>query len=106
MVFSQLVNKNNARLPALPESFADAQALADWLQTTRNDLIRPAQKLVPQIEEITGFLEQKQDCLFARMSGSGATVFGLFNDEHQAALVAKTAQEHWPQYWVVSAPVL
>ncbi len=105
-VFSKLVSKNNAPMPALPESFPDPQALADWLKTTRNDLAHPAHKLVPQIEEITSYLEQQPDCLFARMSGSGATVFGLFNDEQQAALVAKVAQEHWPQYWVVSAPML
>ncbi|HHG91302.1 MAG TPA: 4-(cytidine 5'-diphospho)-2-C-methyl-D-erythritol kinase [Devosia sp.] len=105
-VFDHLVDKRNSHLPTPPPGFSSARALADWLQTTRNDLVCPARKLVPEIEEVTDFLEQQQECLFTRMSGSGATVFGLFGDKHQAAPAVKAAQKLWPQYWIASAPML
>ncbi len=105
-VFSRLENRNNTSMPAFPQSLPKLSVLVDWLKTTRNDLVAPAQELVPQITQLTCFLESQSDCLFARMSGSGATVFGLFDNEQQATLVAKAAQRRWPQYWVVSAPML
>ena len=75
-VFDALASKSNPRLEKLP-AFKDAAAVADWLGRQRNDLQAPAMALVPEIGETLAALAG-QNPLLARMSGSGATCFGLF----------------------------
>ncbi|HET8996697.1 MAG TPA: 4-(cytidine 5'-diphospho)-2-C-methyl-D-erythritol kinase [Acetobacteraceae bacterium] len=62
----------------LPSAWADAADLAGFLQATRNDLQVPALRLQPVIGEVLAAIAAQPDCLLARMSGSGATCFGLF----------------------------
>jgi 4-diphosphocytidyl-2-C-methyl-D-erythritol kinase len=45
-------------------------------------------------------LRQTPDCRLARMSGSGATVFGLYDDCHAAAGAAKIVRAAHPDWWV------
>jgi 4-diphosphocytidyl-2-C-methyl-D-erythritol kinase len=42
----------------------------------------------------------------ARMSGSGATCFGLFEDSVQARQAAQRLEAAHPSWWVASAPML
>jgi 4-diphosphocytidyl-2-C-methyl-D-erythritol kinase len=67
----------------------------------RNDLEPPAIAILPVIGEILGLLHRQQGVLLARMSGSGATCFALFNDEsaRDAAADAITARE--PDWWLL-----
>jgi 4-diphosphocytidyl-2-C-methyl-D-erythritol kinase len=74
-----------ARLADAP---ADAAALAAALAERRNDLEGPARALVPEIGDVLGALEGTRGCLLARMSGSGATCFGLYPDPATAARAA------------------
>lgn len=72
----------------------DRGPLADW-ESGRNDLEAPARRLVPEIGEV---LEALSGARIARMSGSGATCFGLYDDE--AARDAEAARigaerAHW-----------
>jgi 4-diphosphocytidyl-2-C-methyl-D-erythritol kinase len=60
------------------EGWADAAALVTDLRKTQNDLESPARLLVPAIADVLGVLARAPGCLLARMSGSGATCFGLF----------------------------
>ena len=62
----------------LPAAWTDAADLASWLRGTRNDLQPPALALQPVIGDTLRAIESQPDCLLARMSGSGATCFGLF----------------------------
>lgn len=75
-VFSRLASRENPPLPPLPR-FADADAVARWLATTRNDLEAPARALAPEIATAHAALI-RAGARFARMSGSGATCFGIF----------------------------
>jgi 4-diphosphocytidyl-2-C-methyl-D-erythritol kinase len=63
---------------ALPEIWPNAAALAATLKSTHNDLEAPAQHLAPVICDVLRAIAADPDCLLARMSGSGATCFGLF----------------------------
>lgn len=101
-IFAKLIRRENPPMPKLPPRFETPQSLAHWLETTRNDLAGPAYELVPQIKAITGFLKRDEDCLFARMSGSGATVFGLYQTTKNALDGAAELQNRWPEYWVVA----
>ncbi|MBT9291908.1 4-(cytidine 5'-diphospho)-2-C-methyl-D-erythritol kinase [Hyphomicrobiaceae bacterium 22] len=99
-VFRGLERRDNPPLPALPAHFADLDHLARWLGGTRNDLRAPAIGLVPAVAEAERALAACPDCRFARMSGSGATVFGLFPDRSAAARAAHALRRTFPHWWV------
>jgi 4-diphosphocytidyl-2-C-methyl-D-erythritol kinase len=105
-VFRRLETHENPGLPAFPEPLSRPAQLGLWLEATRNDLEPPAQTLVPAIGTLIDWLGTRPGCMLARMSGSGATVFGLFGSgalAHQAAHDLRAAH---PGYWVAAAPVL
>jgi 4-diphosphocytidyl-2-C-methyl-D-erythritol kinase len=70
-VFSEV-----ACLPA--GGWEDASALAAYLRRVRNDLQAAACSIAPVIADVLDALGSVPGCLLARMSGSGATCFGLF----------------------------
>ena len=72
----------------LPEGWASAACLAADLARLGNDLEAPAIALCPAISAALAALEAAPGCLLARMSGSGATCFGLFPDPAAAAHAA------------------
>ena len=100
-VFKILATKENRPLPdAIPE-FSTLNTLVDWLASTRNDLEAPAIQLEPVIGDVLTALE-KSDALFSRMSGSGATCFGLYpSDEAAKDAQAKLAAEQ-PDWWITA----
>lgn len=65
-----------------------AAALARSLSEACNDLEAPARSLVPAIGDVLGVLAAMPGCLLARMSGSGATCFGLFASGEAASEAA------------------
>jgi 4-diphosphocytidyl-2-C-methyl-D-erythritol kinase len=88
----------------LPDAWPDAAAMAAGLATLSNDLEAPALGLCPAIAEVLGAIAAQPGCLLARMSGSGATCFGLFADRRAAEQAARvTARLGW---WVVAAALL
>jgi 4-diphosphocytidyl-2-C-methyl-D-erythritol kinase len=74
--------------------------LLDWVARTRNDLEPPARKLAPVVDDALALLSAAPDCRLARMSGSGATVFGLFDDCAAGAVAAKLIRNARPGWWV------
>ena len=60
-----------------------------------NDLEDPAIELCPIIADALAWLRTRPDCLLARMSGSGATCFGVFADAAAAAASAEKAPAGW-----------
>ncbi len=73
---------------ALPPRWPDAAAMAADLAPLGNDLEAPALALCPAIGDVLAWLRARPGCLLARMSGSGATCFGLFADAAAAAAAA------------------
>ena len=84
----------------------DAAALADSLGERGNDLAAPAIRLAPVIAEVLAALEAAPGCLLARMSGSGATCFGLFAAPGPAEAAARSIAAARPDWWSVAAPML
>lgn len=103
-VFRGLESKHNARLPALPSQLS-IDTTVDWLGETRNDLQAPAQHLAPEIGAALRLLDTAGARL-ARMSGSGATCFGIFSDGIDAAKAAATIAREKPSWFVRSTPTL
>jgi 4-diphosphocytidyl-2-C-methyl-D-erythritol kinase len=81
-----------------PGGWPDAGSLAESLHGTVNDLETPALKLAPAIGESLESLRADPTCLLARMSGSGATCFGLFANAEAARRAASGI--HRPGWWV------
>ena len=101
-VFSALARRDNPGLPPLPVRFADAGALAGWLALTRNDLQAAALDLAPQIGAALAALTHAGAGL-SRMSGSGATCFGLFPSQVAAQVARARIADAQPDWWVVAA---
>ncbi len=78
----------------------DAGALLDGLAASRNDLEAPALRLCPPIGDALAALRAQPGCRLARMSGSGATCFGLFTDRASAAVAARRIRRARPGWWV------
>ena len=96
-VFRQLATKNNPAL-SLPPSRPLA---ADWLAAiaaARNDLEPPARELVPEIAAISAML-QANGALLTRMSGSGATCFGIFANMAAAEDAAAALHDARPDWY-------
>ena len=103
-VFAKLETVRSSAV-SVPDGFADTKELADWLlRETRNDLEAPARELAPEIGDVLAALN---DCvpLFARMSGSGATCYGLFADENAAAEAKKALRSSHSGWWIEAAPI-
>ena len=81
----------------LPDGWTDAAALAADLARLSNDLEAAACRLFPAIGEVLSMLDGLPGCRLARMSGSGATCFGLFDTAQSArdALEGAALPAHW-----------
>jgi len=99
-VFSALKRRDNEALPALP-SRIDFHTLRNWLELTRNDLEEAALSIEPSIGAAKRALE-KADAGFARMSGSGATCFGLFETGNVAKRAAAAIRSRNPGWFVAA----
>jgi 4-diphosphocytidyl-2-C-methyl-D-erythritol kinase len=76
--------------------------LLDWLRGCPNDLEAPARRLEPLIDRVLEALGREPGCRLARMTGSGATCFGVFDDQAAAARAAAALGRAHPKWWVVS----
>jgi len=79
---------------ALPDGDALVVALAG-----RNDLEAPAIALCPPIGDVLAVLQRQQDVILARMSGSGATCFALFESEAARDAADRTIANAHPSWW-------
>jgi 4-diphosphocytidyl-2-C-methyl-D-erythritol kinase len=82
------------------EGVRDPSDLLDRIGPARNDLEAPALTVAPVIGETLAALRAQAGCRLARMSGSGATVFGLFGHRSQAARAARAIAAASPGWWV------
>lgn len=87
------------RLNRLPPPPAPADFVR-WLAEGRNDLQPAAIRIAPVIDEVLGEMRGLPGCALARMSGSGATCFGLFPTRRAAAAAAMRLSTRRPDWWV------
>jgi len=103
-VFRALQKKDNAPLPPLSAFITTADVIG-WLSETRNDLEAPAASLVPAINDVLAEL-RSESAGIARMSGSGATCFGIFLSDDEARRAATTIAERHPSWFVAATSTL
>lgn len=89
------------RFSHAPENVAE---LGKMLAERGNDLTEPAISLCPEIQTILNALEATPGCRLARMSGSGATCFALYDDTTKAEAAAdQVARDGW---WVAATELI
>ena len=92
-----------------PDDWADLPATAAEfiarLAVSTNDLEPAACRLLPEIDEVLARLWAVPGCRIARMSGSGATCFGLFTEPDAAREAASWLASEAPVWWVATAPL-
>lgn len=94
-VFKGLARKDNLAMSPL-----DRGDLIGWLRAQRNDLEGPAREVQPVISDVLEAIRATGSVL-ARMSGSGATCFGIYADRAQAEAAAQALAR--PGWWVRAA---
>ncbi|MBA4097687.1 MAG: 4-(cytidine 5'-diphospho)-2-C-methyl-D-erythritol kinase [Rhodospirillum sp.] len=91
-----------ARWSEPPRDFAE---FAARLRSSANDLTEAAIGVTPTIRDVLVALAALPGCVLARLSGSGATCFGLFADEAGARAAERELRSARPDWWVTAAPI-
>lgn len=73
-----------------------------FLEKTKNSLTPAACELAPEISEVLKVISQTQGCLLSRMSGSGATCFGIYENSDNCKAAGKAIKKAHPEWWVMS----
>jgi 4-diphosphocytidyl-2-C-methyl-D-erythritol kinase len=88
------------RATAWPEDGASVEDWVEVLAANSNDLEAPATRIQPVIGEVLSALSATNGAWLARMSGSGATCFAIFENTAEAQRAAQKIQLDHPQWWV------
>ncbi len=104
-IFNALARTGSPALPPVGFQYSNDELL-DWLQNTENDLQAPAIGLAPEIQTVLNTLMETDMCQFARMSGSGATCFGLYSSFEQAKSAANDIGQRNPDWWCVASKTI
>jgi 4-diphosphocytidyl-2-C-methyl-D-erythritol kinase len=89
--------------PLPPES--GREALLGYLKGSGNDLERAGASVVPAVSDALSSLAAQPGCRLVRMSGSGATVFGLFESTRLAANAARQLRSLHTGWWIRAAAI-
>jgi 4-diphosphocytidyl-2-C-methyl-D-erythritol kinase len=100
-VFAALAGRFGPPMP-LQRKAGSAADLAILLRERRNDLEAPARFLAPEIDPVLSALKAQAGCLLSRLSGSGATCFGLFASQREAEFAARNISRAYPKWWVAA----
>jgi len=79
---------------------SNSKDLMQFLQNTRNDLEPCAIEIAPTIKKVLAAIKAQPGCELSRMSGSGATCFGIFESADQLATAAQNLKQDNPSWWI------
>ena len=89
-----------AAAPAWPEAGASVEDWVEALAASSNDLEAPATRIQPVIGEVIAALNATNGAWLARMSGSGATCFAIYENTAEAGRAAEKIRRDHPGWWV------
>jgi len=103
-VFEELAAPRVLRAAVASDDYppSDRTGLLKYLAERGNDLEAPAIALQPVVADVLDALGRLSGCRLARMSGSGATCFALFDSAKTAAAAARVLRGRKPHWWVRS----
>lgn len=91
-IFRRLLRKDNPSIGARDDDWVP------FLKTLRNDLEPPARSLVREIDQISNMIGA-EGAILTRMSGSGATCFGIFPSPETAQKAVDSLNEQKPDWY-------
>jgi len=80
--------------------FCSIDDVIEYMETVPNDLLKPALKIAPKISDVLAEISLLDGCLISRLSGSGATCFGLFESEDIAKKAGQYLRTRYPEWWI------
>jgi 4-diphosphocytidyl-2-C-methyl-D-erythritol kinase len=86
--------------PAWPEDGASLEEWVEALAENSNDLEPPAMRIQPVIGEVLSALNATNGAWLARMSGSGATCFAIYENTAEAQRASRKIRLDHPQWWI------
>ena len=86
--------------PGWPEAGASVEDWVEALAAASNDLEAPAMRVQPVISEVISALNATNGAWLARMSGSGATCFAIYENTAEAGRAAQQIRLDHPEWWV------
>jgi 4-diphosphocytidyl-2-C-methyl-D-erythritol kinase len=104
-VFRELKQRQGTGLSPPSVPFADLSGLIRYLKSTTNDLEPPAKEIAPVIGEVIKEIGRLPAVSIARMSGSGATCFGIVENAESARQCAQILRSRHPDWWVTATPL-
>jgi 4-diphosphocytidyl-2-C-methyl-D-erythritol kinase len=101
-VFAQLHRSDRKPQPAAQAHSVPSgrAAFLAYLKRRANDLEPAAVVIAPEIAKLLDALQKTPGCELARMSGSGATCFGLYASAHAATAAARSISRQHRRWWV------
>lgn len=102
-VFRRFSGSFASACPA-PENFYSRNDLFTYIAPKHNMLEAAATALVPAIGDVLAAIGATE-CKLARMSGSGATCFGIYDNEISARQAAREIQRKHPNWWAVATRI-
>lgn len=103
-VFAALTKRHGVEM-VLPSGFPNVDALLAYIAQTSNDLEAPARSLAPVIGDVLDALSDMPGARLARMSGSGATCFALFDSREHAHDAMRALRNAHPGWWVEAGEI-
>jgi len=87
-------------VPLEPVNLRHPEEWVDWLKSARNALYSSAIQMCPIVAHVIHTLENTSGNLLARLSGSGATCFGIYDSVKSAADAADKVTAKYPDFWI------
>ncbi|MFH1157365.1 MAG: 4-(cytidine 5'-diphospho)-2-C-methyl-D-erythritol kinase [Pseudomonadota bacterium] len=104
-VFRHFRNRFSPPLQFSGRRKTTAEWIAD-LRIYRNDLTDAAITVTPEIRDVLAAIGGTAGCILHRLSGSGATCFGIYGNAEAAHVAAHTLKDQYPDWWVIRANML
>ncbi len=99
----------NSKFSAAIQFSGRRKTMHEWiadLKLYRNDLTDAALQVTPEIKDVLQALVETPNCHFARLSGSGATCFGVYDNQDAAIAAVNKLKQRYPRWWVAPANLL
>ena len=101
-IFKLLSSKQNEQLEPI-SNLTSIDSFCEYLGRQRNDLETVVSNLFPEVKHLLEVIKSTRNCRLSRMSGSGATCFGLYAQKKHAQKAKELVEEKFSKAWVISA---
>lgn len=81
-------------------------SLIEVIKNRQNHLEKAAMEIIPEVAEILKTLADQKNCQISRMSGSGATCFGLFENSQDLDLAEENLQKIFPEFYIKKSRII